>query len=152
MRHLLLFAHNLGFILWLGGSAASLLAGSLLRQRSGGKLEASLELEERLLRALVLPGAVLVVLTGLVLTLRLYGSATSASGFPIPLMVMQGAGLLGAVLILVVSVPTMSRLSRLDPAGPHAPLVESLRRRLSVTGLVAGALGVVALLGGVSIR
>jgi hypothetical protein len=74
------------------------------------------------------------------------------SGFPPELMVMQGTGLVGAGITLMVSFPAVTRLSRLDPTGPHAPLFDALRRRARIAGIVAGALGVIALVSGVLLR
>jgi hypothetical protein len=152
VRQLLLALHIFGYVLWMGGGFATMLTGGLLRRLPRNELRLPLELQERFVRALVLPGAVLVVLSGLMLTLRLYGSATSVSGFPVWLMVMQGAGLLGAVIVLVVTVPTSARLGRLDPTGPHAALFDALRWRFHLAEMVTGMLAVLALIGGVMIR
>ena len=152
MRHFLLYLHVFGFILWMGGGFAAMSTGILMQQLPRSALGVAVQVQGRLMRGLTLPGAVLVVLSGLVLTLRLYGSATSASGFPPALMVMQGAGLIAAAITLVVSFPTVARLARLDPAGPHAPLFDALRRRAQFSGMVSGVLGVVALISGVLLR
>ena len=152
MRQLLLYLHIFGFVLWMGGGFATMISSGQLQALPRTAWQGPLDMQGRLVRAMILPGAVLVVITGLMMTLRLYGSATSVSGFPVWLMVMQGAGLLGAALVLVVIVPTTARLSRLDPVGPHAGLVDGLRQRLKLTGMVTGMLAVVALLGGVMIR
>ena len=136
----------------MGGGFAALSTGIFMEQLPRHELGVAAQVQGRLMRGLILPGAVLVVLSGLILTLRLYGSATSASGFPVALMVMQGAGLLGAGITLVVSFPAVTRLSRLDPAGPYAPLFEALRRRAQLSGLLAGVLGVVALVSAVLLR
>ena len=152
MKHLLLFLHVFGFVLWMGGSFAVMGTGMLMRQLARNEFGVAMAVQGRLLRGMILPGVVMVVLSGLMMTLRLYGSATSVSGFPMSLMVMQGAGLLAAGITFVVTVPTVTRLSRLDPVGPHAPLFDALRRRARTTGMVAGALGVIALISGVLLR
>jgi len=152
VRHLLLFVHIFGFVLWMGGGFAVIGTGMLMRQLARNELGVAMAVQGRLLRGMILPGVVMVVLSGLIMTLRLYGSATSVSGFPVSLMVMQGTGLLAAGIALVVTVPTVTRLSRLDPVGPHAPLFDALRRRARMAGMVAGALGVTALVAGVLLR
>ena len=152
MRHLLFFVHTLGFVLWMGGSFAEMGTGLLMQRLARNELGVAMTVQGRLLRGMILPGVVMVVLSGLLMTLRLYGSATAVSGFPMSLMVMQAAGLFAAGITLVVMVPTLTRLSRLDPAGPHAALFDALRRRMRMTGMVAGALAVVALIGGVMMR
>jgi hypothetical protein len=95
---------------------------------------------------------VLTVISGLLLTLRLYGGAISAAGYPVSLMVMQGAGLLGAVIAIGVTVPTTGRLTRLDPQGPHAAVFASLRQKASISGMVTGVLAMVALIAGALLR
>ena len=152
MRHFLLSFHVVGYILWMGGGFAAMSAGILMQQLPRQELGVAVQMQGRLMRGLILPGAVMVVLSGLILTLRLYGSATSVSGFPTALMVMQGTGLLAAGITLVVSFPAVTRLSRLDPAGPHAPLFDALRQRARLSGIVSGALAVVALVSGVLLR
>lgn len=152
MRHLLLYLHVFGFVLWMGGGFAAMSTGVLMRKLARAELGVAMQVQERLMRGMILPGVILVVLSGLIMTLRLYGSATSTSGFPVSLMVMQGAGLLAAALTLVVSVPTLTRLARLDPVGAHAPLFDALRDRAKVMGMVTGALAVVALVAGVLLR
>jgi len=152
VRHLLLYLHVFGYVLWMGGGFAAMSTGMLMRQLPRTQLGIAILVQGRLLRGMILPGVILVVISGLILTLRLYGSATSVNGFPPALMVMQGAGLLAAGLTLVVSVPTATRLGRLDPVGAHAPLFDALHRRMKIMGLVTGALAVVALVSGVLLR
>ena len=139
------FLHVLGVALWVGGAIALLLLDQQSRRTPREALADAVQLQATLLRAMVLPGAVLVVITGLLLTLRLYGSATSLSGFPVPLMVMQAAGLVGAVLVLVVMAPALTRLTRLEPAGPHARLFDQLRGRVRAVGFIALGFAVAAL-------
>ena len=152
MRHLLIFLHLLGFVLWLGGGFAAMHVGIAMRRAARAELASLVGVQVRLLRAQILPGSLLVVLTGILLTLRLYGSATATAGYPTGLMVMQGAGLLGAIVVLVVMLPTVSRIARLDPLGPQAPLFDALRNKAAVGGMVAGLLGLVALIGGALLR
>jgi len=152
VRHLLLFVHDLGFVLWMGGSFAAMGTGMLMQQLARNELGGAMAVQGRLLRGMTLPGVVMVVLSGLLMTLRLYGAASAVSGFPMSLMLMQAAGLLAAGITLVVTVPTLTRLLRLDPVGPHAALFDALRRRMRMTEIIAGALAVVALIGGVLLR
>ncbi|HTL06370.1 MAG TPA: hypothetical protein VL241_11520 [Gemmatimonadales bacterium] len=152
MRHLLIFLHLLGLVLWLGGGIAAMHVGIAMRRAVRAELTTLVAVQVRLLRAQILPGSLLVVLTGILLTLRLYGSATATAGYPTGLMVMQGAGLLGAVVVLVVMLPTVSRIARLDPQGPQAPLFDALRNKAALGGMVAGLLGLAALIGGALLR
>lgn len=149
MRHFWLFAHSFGFVLWMGGAFSAMAMGAVMRRGPRTDLPALIGAQGALYRWLILPGCVMVVISGLVLTLRLYGNATSVNGFPPQLMVMQGAGLVGAAIVLVVSFPTMGRISRLDPLGEHAPLFKALSRRMVIAGSIAGVLGMAALVSGV---
>ena len=152
MRQPLLFLHLLGLALWMGGGLAAMAVGAEMRRLPRTELAGAMRIQGALVRALSLPGAILVVLTGLMLTLSLYGSATSVGGFPKGLMLMQGAGLLGPGLTLVVTVPVAARLQRLDPTGPHAPLFDALRRRAALAGMLSSVLGLLALAGGAMMR
>jgi uncharacterized membrane protein len=152
LRQLYLGAHIIGFVLWLGGSLSAMLVGTAMRRGPKEELPALLSVKARLYNSLILPGCVLVVVSGLLLTLRLYGTATSVNGYPKPLMIMQGTGLLAAVIVLVVSYPTVGRLSRLDPNGAHAPLFQALSRKMALAGALSGVLAWVALITGVMLR
>jgi len=68
------------------------------------------------------------------------------------LMVMQGAGLVAGLLTLFVALPTATRLSRLDPSGEQAAYFDELRKRQKVVGMIWGALGLLALVGGSLVR
>jgi hypothetical protein len=152
VRHLLLFAHLLGFVLWIGGGLAAMQVGIAMRSTTGANLALLAGLQGRLHRGLILPGSLLVVLSGLLLTLRLYGGATSMTGFPVALMVMQGAGVIGAGIALGISLPTVARLGRLDPSGEQAPLFAALQKRAAIAGSLTGMLALVALVSGVLLR
>jgi uncharacterized membrane protein len=152
MRQLLLVAHLLGFVLWLGGGLAAMNLGIAMRGSAAGELTVMLRIMGRLYRALILPGVLLTVSSGLVLTLQLYGTAMSTGGYSTALMVMQGAGLLAGVVVLAVSLPTVARLGRLDPAGREAPLFAALQKRARIAGALAGLLALVALVAGALMR
>jgi hypothetical protein len=74
------------------------------------------------------------------------------AGVSVWLMVMQGTGLVAALLTLFVAVPTASRLARLDPTGPDGAYFDELRNRQKVVGMVWGVLALVALVGGAMVR
>jgi hypothetical protein len=61
---------------------------------------------------------------------------------------MQGAGILGALIVLMVGLPTASRLARIDPEGANAAYFDELRQRQRVAGSIAGVLALAALVGG----
>lgn len=138
--------------MWLGGGLAAATVGGAMRGASRQELPALMRVQGKLYSGLILPGCVLVVISGLILTLRLYGSATSVNGFPLPLMIMQGTGLIAAALVLVVNMPTVARLGRLNPAGEHAPLFDALSKRAARTGMLTGLLAFTALIAGALLR
>lgn len=146
MRVVLLFGHFLGFVLWIGAGSAAMLLGARLRSAGREETALLLGLMVRVQRAMLLPGVVLTLATGLLLTLRLYSGPVSAAGYPVSLMIMQGAGLVGGAIALGVTLPATTRLARLDPQGPHAAVFASLRKRASVSGMIWGMLALVGLI------
>jgi hypothetical protein len=152
LRAILLFSHLLGFVLWIGSGLASMHLGKAIEKANRDEVGLLLGLMGGIQRAMLLPGVVLTVVSGLLLTLRLYGGAISVAGYPVSLMVMQGAGLLGAGIAIGVTVPTTARLTRLDPHGPHAAVFASLKQRASISGMLTGVLAMVALVGGALMR
>lgn len=146
MSYLWLLLHFLGFTMWLGGALAVVAMGTAARRESRAGLGAITRAQAATEKLLIVPGALLVVFSGLILTVRLMNAMTTSlsSG----LMVMQSAGLLGALIVLVGGLPITSRLARLDPEGPHAAQFDELRRRQKLVSAVAGLLGMVALVAG----
>jgi uncharacterized membrane protein len=139
------FAHILGFVLWLGGGLASMMIGIRSRRedRAGWPLVARLQL--MLHRILISPGILLAVVSGGYLS-----AAAAREGAPSSwLMLMQVAGVVAALLVLFVSMPTVTRLARMSPTGETATLFDALRRRQGMAGMIAGNLAMLALIGGV---
>ena len=73
-------------------------------------------------------------------------------GFSQPMVVMQGAGIVGALIVLLVGLPTAAKLARLDPSGQGAAYFDELRQRQRVTSSIAGGLGLIALVAGALVR
>lgn len=148
MTRLWLFLHLLGFVMWMGGGLASMFAGIAAKSEDRAGLGAVVRAQSAVQRIIIGPGALLTVLSGLMLTFRLTGMA----GVSVWLMVMQGAGLVGALVTLFVAVPTAARLARLDPTGANAAYFDELRKRQKVVGMLWGLLALAALVGGVMAR
>ena len=148
MSRLWLFLHLLGFVLWMGGGIASMFAGIAAKSEDRAGLGAVARAQSAVQRIVIGPGALLTVLSGLMLTFAMTGMA----GVSVWLMVMQGTGLVAALLTLFVAVPTASRLARLDPTGPDGAYFDELRNRQKVVGMVWGVLALVALVGGAMVR
>jgi uncharacterized membrane protein len=147
VNRLWLFLHLLGFVMWMGGGLASMFAGIAAKSESRGGLGAVVRAQSAIQRSIIVPGALLTVLSGLMLTFALAGMAGSAW-----LMVMQGAGLVAALITLFVALPTATRLSRLDPTGDQAAYFDELRNRQKVVGMISGVLVLVALIASVMVR
>ena len=145
MTRLLLFLHFLGFSLWLGGSFAMMLVSIVARREERGALRTIARIQAAIARSVVGPGMGVTVVTGLILTFRVYGADTSPSMW---LMVMQGAGLLGAIVSGAIALPAVARLSRLDPMGENAAHFDRLRVRARMAGMTSALLALVALVGG----
>ncbi len=143
-----LFLHLLGFTLWLGGGLAAMVAGIAARREDRQGLGVVIRSQAALQRILVAPGALLTVLSGLILTFSVTARTGELVGFSVWLVVMQGTGLVGALVTLLVGLPTATRLARLDPTGPNAAFFDELRQRQRVVSSIAGVLAMVALVAG----
>lgn len=152
MIRLWLFLHLLGFTMWLGGALAVMVAGMAGRREDRHGLGAIVRAQASVYKVTVAPGALLAVLSGLVLTFSVAGRTGELVGFNIWLVIMQGTGVVGALLVLLIGLPTAARLSRLDPEGPGAAHFDELRSRQKIVGSVAGMLALVALVAGAWVR
>jgi len=151
MRALWHFIHTFGYCLWIGGALAAMTLGVAGKRASPEQMGLVVRLQGSLYRALIGPGALASTLSGLVLTLQMYNQAT-AVGLSTGLMAMQGLGLVGAIIVFVVALPTSAKLSRLEPTGSTGPAFHGLRRRLVVAGMSSGTLAMLALVVGVVYR
>jgi hypothetical protein len=147
-----LFLHLLGFTMWLGGALASMVAGLASRREDRAGLGAIARSQAAVHKAIIAPGAILAVLSGLILTFSVAGRTGELVGFNLPLVVMQGAGLMGALLVLLIGLPTAAKLARLDPQGPGAAFFDELRQRQKIVASVSGTLALAALVAGAVVR
>lgn len=146
MRHLWLIVHLFGFTMWLGGGLAAMVIGITSRREPRDRLSTAMRMLAAIYQALVLPGSLLAVVSGLVLSLLMYGGPTVA-GVSHWLMAMQGLGLAAAVVTLVVLVPGAGKLVRVDPVA-QADLFDALRKKQARFGMISGLLAVLALVAG----
>jgi hypothetical protein len=147
-----LFLHLLGFTMWLGGALGVMVAAVAARREDRLGLGAVVRAQSSIQKVIVAPGALLTVLSGLVLTFSVAGRMGELVGFSMWLVIMQGAGIVAALLTLLITLPTASKLARLDPTGPHAGYFDELRQRQRVVASIAGVLGLVALVAGAMVR
>ncbi len=150
MRGFWVFVHVLGFVLWLGGGLATMVLGVAAKQFAPDHRLSAYRLTSAIQRILLGPGAVAVVLSGILLSMP-YMKEGTVPGW---LMLMMTSGILGALIAIGVTVPTAARLGRLqaDPRGELPESFAGLRLRLIVSGSVAGGLGIVALVAGTVLR
>lgn len=150
MSRLWLFLHLLGFTMWLGGGLGAMFAGIAARREDRSGIGAVARAQSLIYKVLVAPGALVTVVSGLILTIRFVGPGAAAAFNPW-LLVMQGAGIVGALLALLVALPTAAKLGRLDP-GANPGYFDELRRRQRVVGMIWGVLGLAALVAGAMVR
>jgi uncharacterized membrane protein len=145
-----LFLHLLGFTIWLGGAIASMVIGIAAKREDRSGLGAVVRSQATLTKVVIAPGALLTVLSGVILTFQLSGG--DFAGFSMWLVIMQGAGLIAALITLFIALPTATRLGRLDPNGEGARYFDELRARQRIVASIAGTFGLVALLAGAMVR
>jgi hypothetical protein len=147
-----LFLHLLGFTMWIGGGLAAMVAGVAAKREGRQVLGAVARTQAAAHKAIIAPGALLAVLSGLILTFSVTARSGELMNASTPLMVMQGAGLLGALVVLLIGLPTAAKLARLDPTGPGAAFFDELRQRQRIVGSVSGTLALIALVAGALVR
>ena len=150
MRGLWLFLHYMGFAAWLGGGLAVMLAGITAKNFPPDQRLAVYRATSVVARNLIGPGAVLVVLSGFVLSLPFFKNATVPSW----LMGMQSLGLVGAIIAIGIVTPTAARMGRLelDPRGELPEAFVSLRRKQAIFATLAGIFALLALMAGTVFR
>lgn len=143
MRGFWILVHVLGFTLWLGGGIATMVAGVTAKRMGAAERLAGYKLIGAVQRILVAPGAIAVVLSGLILSMPYM----KTGAVPPWLGVMMIAGILGAIVAVAVSVPTAARLARLEPdaRGGLPEAFQALRKRQILGASIAGGLGLVAM-------
>jgi hypothetical protein len=147
-----LFLHLLGFTMWLGGGLASMVAGIAAKREDRAGLSSIARAQAAVHKTIIAPGAILVVLSGLILTFSVSGRTGELVGFNVWLVVMQGAGLVGALIVLLIGLPTAAKLARLDPMGQGAAFFDELRQRQRIVVSASGVLALVALVAGAFVR
>ncbi len=150
MKGFWLFLHVMGFVAWLGGGLAVMLSGITAKHFPPDQRLAVYRIMSVVTRNLIGTGAVLVVVSGFLLSVPYFQSAT----VPGWLVAMQGLGLLGAIVAIFVVTPTAARLGRLelDPRGELPESFAGLRRRQAIFATVAGVFALLALIFGTILR
>lgn len=139
------FVHYLTFTMWLGGALSAMVIGMGMKKMDRTLWGAAVDAQSAVYRALVGPGAMGVILSGILLTFQMYGKM-SGGGAGSWLGTMQGAGIVGALVTLLGAMPAAAKLSRLEPIGAQEAAFNAQRKRLAITGSIGGTLGLIALL------
>ncbi len=145
---LIRFVHFLGMALWIGGMVAAMVLSVSARSATGAERNAAFRWAGRLYSLVVGPGALLTVVTGLVLTMSLAQRAGSQVMAQPSIWVMQVAGLVAGVLVLFVALPTSTHMARMADAaadGELPPSFGGMRRRLAMVVHVVAVLVVLSL-------
>src|SRR6266571_9080603 len=108
MRGFWLLVHVLGFTVWLGGGLATMIAGVKAKSFAPAERLKAYKLIAAVQGLLVGPGAAAVVISGVIMLLT--GPYMHAGDMPGWLSLMMGAGILGGIAAVMISVPTASRL------------------------------------------
>jgi hypothetical protein len=143
MRGFWLFVHNLGYSLWLGAGIAMMVSGVTAKRFAPAERLAVYRVGGAVWRALIGPGAMATLLSGLILAMRWMKSG-AAPGW---MNAMMGIGLVGGLVAVTMAMPAATRLARLelDPRGELPESFAGLRKRLVWTATIAGGMGLLAL-------
>lgn len=144
------FLHYLSFTAWIGGMLAAMVAGLAMHRLDRSLWGGVAEAQGAIYRTMVGPGAMFSVATGLLLTFRMYGQLSTQVGAWLGMM--QGVGIVAALVTLLGAMPAASRLSRLEAHGDSAAAFDATRRRLAITGSIGGCLALIALVAGALYR
>jgi len=146
------FVHFLGSALWIGGAVAAMVLAFGAGRESVEVRVGLFRLLTQVQTLVIGLGALLTVGTGIVWSMWLVQDGGEPGIHSIGLWLMQGLGLLGAVLVLFVAVPTAVKVGGLAVTtddGQLLPAFEYLRRRQVLVSSVATLLAILSLFAGV---
>ena len=141
-------AHLMGTALWIGGALAAMVLAIAARDEGPLVRVGLYRLLARVQTMIIGVGAILVVGTGILMTMELsQGPASELIRQP-RVWVMMVAGLVGGLMVLLIGLPTAIKLGGLavtNDQGEVPAAFELYRRRQALVSSVAGALAVIAL-------
>lgn len=151
MRGLWLFIHVSGFVMWLGGGLASMIAGVTAKRFAPAERLAVYRAVAMVHKVLIRTGAVAAILSGFILAMPFF---QAGGRLPPWLNMMIANGLLGFLALLFVSVPTASKLGalELDPRGELPENFARLRKRQVIWATLAGFFAILAVFSGTIVR
>jgi hypothetical protein len=143
-------AHFVSFVAWIGGGMAVMVAGLVMKRLDRSLWGGVADVQAGLYRWLLGPGSIIAVVSGLILTLRMYnGMAVQVGAW---LGMMQLCGLIGGLVTLLGAMPAAGKIARLEPLGETAAAFDAARRRMVITGMIGGTFSFLALVAGVLYR
>ena len=153
MHGLAVFLHAVGWAVWLGASLTFMVFGPAARKVPLASWAHTWMTLAKVQRVLVAPAAAVATVTGILLTMALVKSHFDM-GSAMWLMVMQGFGLVAAILTIVFATPLVNRMARLAERslekGEMDPAAERVRKALALTSSIAGVMILVAVYFGVT--
>ena len=147
------FIHLLAMCLWIGGACAALIVGRVAPD-AGETRQFAARLISGIHGWVIAPGAIVTVLSGLMLTMSMTNRGMSSVLMQPGVAGMQVLGFVAGVLAVFIGTPTANQVATLVARGDPTleRHVQRLRRRESLVSIVAGGLAVLALFLGVVIR
>lgn len=143
--------HVAGTAIWLGASLTFMIFGPASRKMPLESWANTWITLAKVQRVLVMPACVVATVTGLALTMSLAKQHFDL-GSAMWLMMMQGLGLLAAILTIVFATPLANRMARLAirsmEKGEREPASVKVNKALAIVGSVSGLLILVALVFG----
>ena len=146
---LVLFVHILGTAMWIGGTLAGMVVVSTAQHEPGPVKAGAFRIVARLHTMVIGFGALLVLGSGVILTMALDTEGLGDLMRDPKLWVMILTGILAGLIVLFVGLPTASRLGALAVASENGALpaaLEIYRKRLAVLTMISGTLAVLSLL------
>jgi len=148
MHGLAVFLHAAGYSVWLGASLAFMIFGPAAKKMPLASWAHTWITLGKVQRILVAPAAAIATVTGIVLTMAL-AKAQFDLGAATWLMVMQGFGLVAAIITVAFATPLINRMARLAERslekGEMEPAAERVRKAVALSSSIAGAMILVAL-------
>ena len=139
MHGFMLFLHVAGCAVWLGAQLSFMVWDPAAQKASLQAWAHTWMVLGRVQRALVSPACLVATVTGIYLTMALVRSQFDM-GSAYWLMVMQGLGLLAALLTLAIATPMVNRMALLAERSldknAQDPQAEVVRKRLAVVSAV----------------
>jgi hypothetical protein len=143
------FVHYLGIAMWIGGWLAAMLITSGARGESQRVRVSLAALLARVHVALIGPGAIATIGSGILWSLAITGGSDVESRVaPMGAWIMTAVGIVGGIVVAAVAVPTALRVKAVaisNESDQVLPVFERQQRQLKVVSAVAGICALVSL-------